>query len=283
MAFLFFSFHAESDADSAAAAAAEAAAERERGLAESLARESERAKSLEQHLMQFEDVDASKQQEEERKRVLEVRMGRGCSLETVRMDRGGAPVRQSGVRSGRRERELAAGHVANRRVDAPASHRVDESVYDPGRRGLRSASQLDNTQKTELVLGGLPLELYESFVQVIVPILQSRERANLQVFKRQALVYGRSWTSVGRRDEAQRGRSAGAVVCAGERGEHAYGRGVDGDGDGDGDIDGDGGDGSSRECRAETEEEWEREKGMKCREKVDLERLNVFIMEVFVR
>ncbi|CBK25376.2 uncharacterized protein [Blastocystis hominis] len=179
------------------------------------------------------------------------------SGETVRMDRGGAPVRQSGVRSGRRERELAAGHVANRRVDAPASHRVDESVHDPGRRGLRSASQLDNTQKTELVLGGLPLELYESFVQVIVPILQSRERANLQVFKRQALVYGRSWASVGRRDEAQRGRSAGAVVCAGKRGEHAYGRGVDGDGDGDVDvdIDGDGGDGSSRECRAETEEE----------------------------
>ena len=93
MAFLFFSFLAESDADSAAAAAAEAAAERERGLAESLARESERAKSLEQHLMQFEDVDASKQQEEERKRVLEVRMGSGCSLETIRMDRGGAPVR----------------------------------------------------------------------------------------------------------------------------------------------------------------------------------------------
>ena len=58
---------------------------------------------------------------------------------------------------------------------------------------------------------------------------------------------------MGRRDEAQRGRSAGAVVCAGKRGEHAYGRGVDGDGDVD--IDGDGGDGSSRECRAETEEE----------------------------
>ena len=73
-------FHVESDSESAAATAAEAAAERERGLAESLARESERAKSLEQHLMQFEDVDASKQQEEERKRVLEVRTERGFSL-----------------------------------------------------------------------------------------------------------------------------------------------------------------------------------------------------------
>ena len=73
-------FHVESDSESAAATAAEAAAERERGLADSLARESERAKNLEQHLMQLEDVDASKQQEEERKRVLEVRIERGFSL-----------------------------------------------------------------------------------------------------------------------------------------------------------------------------------------------------------
>ena len=42
------------------------------------------------------------------------------------------------------------------------------------------------------MLSGLSLPLYESFVQVIVPILQSRERANLKVYKRQTLVYGRT-------------------------------------------------------------------------------------------
>lgn len=65
-------FDVETEAAWEAATAAEQAAERERGLEESLARESQRAKNLEQHLMQYEDVDASKQQEEERKRVLEV-------------------------------------------------------------------------------------------------------------------------------------------------------------------------------------------------------------------
>lgn len=167
--------------------------------------------------------------------------------------------------------------MADRRRHAPASDRVDDAVHDPGRRRPRSASQLDATQKTELVLGGLPLPLYESFVQVIVPILQSRERANLQVFKRQALVYGRRSGRLPSRDEAHRGRGAGAgaVACAGDRGEHAHGRIAGADG-------GDGGGGAGRTDGAEAEEEWEREKGMRRREKVDLERLNVFSMKVFV-
>lgn len=175
------------------------------------------------------------------------------SLETLRVDRRGASVRRSGLRPGRRERELAAGHVADRRLHAPASDRVDDAVHDPGRRRPRSASQLDATPKTELVLGGLPLPLYESFVQVIVPILQSRERANLQVFKRQTLVYGRRSGRLPSRDEAHRGRGAGAgaVARAGDRGEHAHGRITGADG-------GDGGDGAGRTGRtgrAEAEEE----------------------------
>ena len=193
------------------------------------------------------------------------------------MDRRGASIRRSGLRPGRRERELAAGHVADRRRHAPASDRVDDAVHDPGRHGPRSASQLDAAQKTELVLGGLPLPLYESFVQVIVPILQSRERANLQVFKRQALVYGRPSARLPSRDEAHRGRGAGAVAVAraGDRGELAHGRIAGADG-------GDGSGGAGSADGAEAEEEWEREKGMRRREKVDLERLNVFSMKVFV-
>lgn len=161
------------------------------------------------------------------------------------MDRRGASVRRSGLRPGRRERELAAGHVADRRLHAPASDRVDDAVHDPGRRRPRSASQLDATPKTELVLGGLPLPLYESFVQVIVPILQSRERANLQVFKRQALVYGRRSGRLPSRDEAHRGRGAGAgaVARAGDRGEHAHGR-ITGAGAGADAYGGDGSDGA---------------------------------------
>ena len=42
----------------------------------------------------------------------------------------------------------------------------------------------------ELILNGMPLEVYESFDQVVIPILQSRVNSTIQVAKRQTLVYG---------------------------------------------------------------------------------------------
>lgn len=45
-------------------------------------------------------------------------------------------------------------------------------------------------QVTELILSGMPLEVYESFDQVVVPILQSRVNSTIQVAKRQTLLYG---------------------------------------------------------------------------------------------
>ena len=40
---------------------------------------------------------------------------------------------------------------------------------------------------------GMPLEVYESFDQVVVPILQSRVNSTIQVAKRQTLLYGEEY------------------------------------------------------------------------------------------
>ena len=41
---------------------------------------------------------------------------------------------------------------------------------------------------TELILNGMPLEVYESLDQEVIPILQSRVNSTNQVAKRQMLV-----------------------------------------------------------------------------------------------
>ena len=53
---------------------------------------------------------------------------------------------------------------------------------------------------TELILNGMPLEVYESFDQVVVPILQSRVNSTIQVAKRQTLVYGEGGDGTSRVD-----------------------------------------------------------------------------------
>ena len=43
---------------------------------------------------------------------------------------------------------------------------------------------------TEIVLPSMPLEVYEGFAQVVIPILQSRRNAAIRIEQRQSVLYG---------------------------------------------------------------------------------------------
>ena len=71
--------------------------------------------------------------------------------------------------------------------------KVDEATRSQVREWMQKYMQQEaDTEVTEIVLPSMPLEVYEGFVQVVIPILQSRRNATIHVEQRQSALYGSS-------------------------------------------------------------------------------------------
>lgn len=131
--------------------------------------------------MILEDVDMTQQEEEEKRRVLD-RMSQWTPDER-HYDDPGYGLDDSCVMN------LLHEWKTDESIRQTALHWMME--YMKKVRGeLEIDIQTFDDTVSELVLQGMPFEVYEGFDQAIVPILQSRVNSTIRIEKRQSVLYG---------------------------------------------------------------------------------------------
>lgn len=69
--------------------------------------------------------------------------------------------------------------------------KIDEATRSQVREWMQKYMQQEvDMEVTEIVLPSMPLEVYEGFAQVVIPILQSRRNAAIRIEQRQSVLYG---------------------------------------------------------------------------------------------